>query len=1073
MAEDPATGIHTPAAGISTPPAVSITGCLLSALPRRDTYFVFPSAVTAQFRLRQAALESGGPVAADRFLAWDDFKALTLSRRQPGRRPAGTAARMIFAGSLFRENAAVRERPLLKDIISPAYAGSWEAFVPALVRLLPGLRSVIGRLDGGGETARDDPYLEDLRFIGKRYETWLEERRLYEAAWNRGNFDAGGGTDAGGRGIDAGGGGIDAGGRGIDAGGRRWVLFFPELAADWDEYREELEHAAGEGSLVIVPLEKVLSPGGTDAGPPADHGAGRKALVIEEAAGVLKECRGKYIRFKNSADEYRWISLTVKRLFEAGLAPEDMAISFPGIENAGPLIRELEKRDIEAALHEGKPLPDHSGGRIFAGLAACPASNWSFRALKNLLLDKAYPWKHRKAIDALIEFGIRCRCVSGLSEKGYDMWERSFRRLGGWNFPFAVPVPEIEKYYGLLKRDIQNLVRAKGFSALRDQWHIFEGRHFDRSEINDRTNRIIERAMIALDELIEAAGGEGMDAGGEGTDAGGGGEQENAYGIFQAYIGEKRYVYQPSRRAQRPGIPIYDYKVAAGIEPVVHFVLNMNQRDISVRSRSFLREDRRDLLGIREQDLSSSFIRAYSFSALFPVFTVSGRTAEGPAVPHRMLRETAEELDAQSLTPPEDPWALEEDLAGGGGLTLARGVLMPAAAPTAMQRKGWEGVTILMALPRGGDLRFGSLADPSLRAMLDRRLTAEKVSMPAGEVLMPAGEEKKEGRRRLSPTDLNEYLNCPFMWMLTRGLGIQERQTTIETIDQRELGSLYHKILERFFDGIAGDKKIYRSDCLGEYLDAVAAETNRALAEARSREGAFQESVYGMLRKRINAALYAYLKKDSPALDGAEVLGSEYPLRKEYAEEGLALSGKADLVLKRTGSASVDAGGKGMDADTYILTDFKTAVIPGQKELVCGPDHEPPRNIQMAAYIVMLEAGREPAAGINTPAAGINTLAAGIRTPPAGGRVGAARFYSLDLRKYRKVVDGEARPDGGLPASRDGYQREIDAVGQILRRAAGSLESGAYTVPARKDRHFCRRCPVSSVCRANYIGGEQ
>jgi hypothetical protein len=300
--------------------------------------------------------------------------------------------------------------------------------------------------------------------------------------------------------------------------------------------------------------------------------------------------------------------------------------------------------------------------------------------------------------------------------------------------------------------------------------------------------------------------------------------------------------------------------------------------------------------------------------------------------------------------------------------------------------------------------------------------------------------------------------------MLVRGLGIQERQTIIETVDQRELGMLYHKILERFFNGIAGDEhqRVYRQDRLGEYGRALAAETDRALEEARSREGAFQESVYGMLRRRINAALYAWLEKDAPALDGCEVLGGEYPLRKEYAAEGLALSGKADLVLKRGGGAA--AAGDGADGaaagnvpvgipagDRYVLTDFKTSVIPGAKDLLRDPDTgEPPWNVQMAAYIAMLEEGRGA---------------------EAGRRVAAARFYSLDLRKYRKVLDEGAEAGGGLPVPRDAYQGELDAVGRILRRAAGALAAGAYAVPPRKDRR-CKKCPVSSVCRANYIGGE-
>ncbi|MDR1618765.1 MAG: hypothetical protein LBS06_06945, partial [Treponema sp.] len=208
MAEGPAASAAPSAGGEPR----TVAARILAALPQGDLHFVFPSAVAAQFRLRQAVLESGGPVAADRFLAWDDFKARTLSRRQPGKRPAGTADRMVFSGALFRENATAPGGPFLKDLINPAWAGAWEAFVPALVRLLPGLHAVIARIDGS--RAVGDPYMEDLRLVGRRYEAWLQERRLYEAAWNRGGFDGGGG---------------------------RWVLFFPELAADWDEYREEME----------------------------------------------------------------------------------------------------------------------------------------------------------------------------------------------------------------------------------------------------------------------------------------------------------------------------------------------------------------------------------------------------------------------------------------------------------------------------------------------------------------------------------------------------------------------------------------------------------------------------------------------------------------------------------------------------------------------------------------------------------------------------------------------------------------------------------------------------------------
>jgi hypothetical protein len=921
------------------------------------------------------------PVGMDRFIAWDDFKALTLSLRRRDRRAANRAARTLFAAALLRENhrQAREGKPLLGEYINPNYAASYESFIPSLSRLLPALDRVGRRMEALGGELRGNPYFADLMTIRQRYALFLEEHRWYEPSWDRAPFDVSQG---------------------------RWLLFFPELAEDWEEYEEELNREKARELVEIISLDRIAPP----------QAPGEDAVLAQRVREIAGEAGG-YIRFPDSRDEYRWLALTVRRLLdEGGLAPEDIAVSFPGGEDPERLILEFRLRDIPADPRRGKPLPQHPGGRIFSALRACPAGNWSYRSLKDLLLDKALPWKDQAAIEALMEFGLRYRCVSGFTEesRAVDVWERSFERLRELEEPVRLPVSMIRHFYRRLKRDILGLVSAGTFAELRTQWQIFETHHFDLSHIKPETDKILARVIKALEELMEIEAHMGNPAAGDGG-------RGAVYPVFLSYIKDIEYVYQSGRR----GVPVYDYRVAAGICPPVHFIINMNQEDGAVvyaGGASFLREDRKDLLRIRDRDVSGEFIRAYRLSGVVSLFTLSDRTFEGPAIPHRLLPELlpGPEVSAAALPPQEDPYEVEADLAWGraAGAGPASG---PGPGPqvyaASIQRQGRKALEVLRKdlRPRRTVGVFQVEGDEL------RRILGERLTLKAGD---------KKGDPRISPTDLNGYLECPLAWMLQRGLGIWEKQTGIETIDQRDLGILYHRILERFFTRRRGAP--FRAEELETYKQDIMEETRAVLDEARAEEGAFQESVYGMLRERICAALKDYLEADAESLGGAEILGAEFPLRKMEAPSGPALTGIADLVLKKAG-------------DRLILRDFKTAVIPRPGDLLAEGEDPAPANVQMAAYINMLEAE-------------------GI------GVVEDARFYSLDNREFRGVVNAEGSRKK-LPKRREEYDKEVAGVDRVFAALRESMERGTYPVPAPGDRGNCFSCRVSSVCRVPFAGG--
>ncbi|MDR1324958.1 MAG: PD-(D/E)XK nuclease family protein [Treponema sp.] len=984
---------------------------IAGALEDRRARFVFPFAIPAEFWAREAALAAGRPLDPGRFMAWDKFKEHALSIKQTGRREINRAVRTLFASSLLRENHREfqKGKALLRDYINPDYANSsYSSFIGSLARLLPMLDRVLRRPEIA--EIRDDAYFNDLKLIHERYARFLAEHNLYEPSWNRASFNA----------FD-----------------EKWLLFYPELAEDWDEYEEELLRLAKDAgeTVRIIPLSAIDAPSCENA-----QGEAVRAVIGSYAR--------KHIAFTFSADEYRCLALLTRRLLdEARLSYEDIVISFAGGAHPERLIQEFSLYDIPIDPRQGKFLVEYPAGRIFTALSACPAQKWSFRSLKNLLLDKAFPWKDKEWIDLLIDFGLQYRCLSGFHE-GYhdiDVWEQTFDRHIQRGF-LDQPVFKISSFYGQLKKDINALVNATSFEDLRTAWHMFSRNHFDKTALAPDTDKLFARSMRALDALIEIEKQfPGLSTGSAETSGDEKAAGGRAFPIFLSYIQEEPYVFQSDTR----GVALYDYRVAAGIGPAVHFIINMNQEDATVvyaTGASFLREDRKRLLKIPDRDLSASFIHAYAISGGFPVFTVSSQTFSGSVIPHRRLYE----LDGRLVYPkdvllPENPYDIEAKLVlNDGGVWYA-----PLDAPplvSEIQKRGWQARQTLLCPPLGVDLRYTPMNDVALREALRERLGKQMLFRRIKRHIPIDDENTGEAVRdlRLSPTDLNEYQVCPFKWLMERGLLIEPKQTEIETIGQRNIGTLYHRIIEAIFKRIQehGDGRFHSALIADEYQTYIIEEVRIAIAEAQMNEGAFQESVYDMLRPRIMAAINDYLVRAD--IDGAKVLGAEIPLRREYPPSETALSGKTDLVLQDS-------------AGDLLVMDFKTASLPLAAALIATDDADTaiPQDVQMAAYINMIEHIHNAADTSDTNDA----------PPPLVTR---ARFYSIDNRKFCDVVDEKGgKGKYHLPRTPEEYQREKDGVNALFAQVSDTVKQGAYQVT--KDRSNCGACTVSSVCRHAFI----
>ncbi len=328
---------------------------VLQRLDDTAVRFVFPSEVAASSVL-VAALSASGRKAlpARRFIGWDAFKSEVFAGDHRGR-PSSKAIRSIFALMLAQENART---PFLSSIVPRSAAAASARFAPSIASALPALRAV-----PEGTSA----HLADWREIRRRYEQFLADQGLYEAAWL---------------------------GREAARVNQRWVLFHPDLTEDWDDY------AAATAALPGV------------------------ALVLSDSLG---EEPVKAARFGTIVEEVRAVLLSIHAQVKAGADPAGIMISAASPESVLPILeREAAIAGVPLDAREGKPLDESSGGYLVADIIALSRSRMSFEALRRLLLDQSRPWKEKAAARRLLDIGIRKHVVAPLpqSEKT-DVWEAS------------------------------------------------------------------------------------------------------------------------------------------------------------------------------------------------------------------------------------------------------------------------------------------------------------------------------------------------------------------------------------------------------------------------------------------------------------------------------------------------------------------------------------------------------------------------------------------------------------------------------------------------------------------------
>jgi len=761
-------------------------------------------------------------------------------------RPVSRLIRRAFAESLTEEN---RQRPFLARIIEPRYAASPPDVTSGIVQLLPRLMSL-----GDSGYTPDGDIRGDIREITRRYRAFLDTHDLFEPSWEL-------------RGRVA-----------LDRIGYHPVIVWPELLEDFHDYSAELAPL-----VTTISLDGVESVGGT--------GAGTKETAHAASPGDARLWRV----YKTSQDEIRGLFDGVEDDLSAGIALHEIAITAANLESLRPwLEREAARRDIPLRFASGDPVPEQPGGSLFRRLDEVLRHDFDVTAVASLLFDRSVPWIDPDGNAALVRFGYEAHCYSDRE------WERAFAIVD--ELP-DTPKRGFYRFLGTRYRRLRNGIAALRSasdpvalrSALRRVLdHVVPPRGDPRwaDPSYERSERVYETALRELAGIIEIHE-RGIPV-------------RHPWRFFLTVLGERRYVPQVHGEA----IPVYPYRVAAGLPVPRHYVIGLSQGDTRIRTAppiGFRVDEFRAVKG-SIPDRTGPFLRAYGEVIGNTVCSSATASPAGAHVP-------APELGAPAAAPAERRDTLWDGEVRWWGAS-------DTVAPQLLYRRQRRGLARAVR----------TTLSPVEISFQDATIPAEIMAL----ISLPD---------EWSPTGLDRFQRCPFSFFIRKVLQVEEGRWGFAPSNALLTGTLLHRILARVAaerDGAVPDGAGPRSDddtaWISRIVDTVFYDPEARLFLPRT--GAAARNRF------VTAAIVSLLRDDAVGLRRSGL--GEHRLHGKVG--GISVTGTADRIID--------------DGATVTIIDYKTRVRPhhGPSRVlpVDPPGPEASSTVQLPLYALLYETTAGP-----------------------------------------------------------------------------------------------------------------
>ncbi|MCK4538342.1 MAG: PD-(D/E)XK nuclease family protein [Candidatus Krumholzibacteria bacterium] len=278
--------------------------------------------------------------------------------------------------------------------------------------------------------------------------------------------------------------------------------------------------------------------------------------------------------------------------------------------------------------------------------------------------------------------------------------------------------------------------------------------------------------------------------------------------------------------------------------------------------------------------------------------------------------------------------------------------------------------------------------------------------------------------RVFSPTSLERWAGCPFVYFLNDILGVEsvEEPEEMISIDPLRRGIVVHSIMEVLY-GELNRKKLLplTAENRGVVLEAVARVSGDTLERFASREPVGLKMFWEVEKRMIIQSVIGYIESEIREQDG--MIPIEYESAFGFGPDGV------DVVLD-TGKRSIHFRGRidRIDRDPssrFRVIDYKTGKLDGRKD---------------------------------------NDLGGGVYLQLPVYLLAAARMLGLDIgdgvAQYRKVAPGGGRRV--VTFSGEDWEEMSRQLGDVVDVITSGMEGGLFFISP--DKQGCRFCGLSSAC---------
>ena len=586
---------------------------------------------------------------------------------------------------------------------------------------------------------------------------------------------------------------------------------------------------------------------------------------------------GNMVLFATLDQELDWVTKRISELLDQGVGTDRIAITAPQQEEIQlELAEKARLHDIPLIFRHGRPLSLYPQARFFALLHELAFEGFCTDTLRELAYDRRFPWRNAEGLKKLAQFGVdhfrlRNYRVNGAAK---NLWREKLLLFAD---------KELQQLYGALKETVRRVVEASSFRELLNGVLLVVNSLLDMGDLPAQEERIFLAILSVLIDLVEVEERFLLDKG------------YAPYQLWLTCLAQKLYVPAGGGAA----VPVYPYRVSAGIYPEYHFVVATSQKNTSVVTHGYRALPDRFLSQklLNDHDHTNEFLKLYEQSGNSVLFSCGQQTHFGPQSAPEYFVSAGGVLSEQENPKVRDFY--KEELNFWSGFP---------DKPNKMYQAQLEGFDKMDKLMVSKTTSPASLSNNDLINHL---------------VLLQSDES---GYPSISQTDLDRWIDCPYSYLVSSVLKVAEQDYRVRLTDNALIGIFQHRMLSQL-DGAAAP--------LSQLDDILSYE----LEEWRKRMPSFLPPVWRAVVATIRQQFIAFSLADAETYPDARPAAIEKHLHKIFESHAFVAHGRIDSIRKTPGG--------------YIIVDYKKKLRLRRSELSADPTTT--KSYQIPFYTMLVE----------------------------------------------------------------------------------------------------------------------